>query len=64
MNCHDRQKDCLLGLAVPDALGAAVEFEMPGSFPEVTGYAANSLGRTGAKAGFRPSGCRGWPGRT
>ncbi len=34
----DRQHGTLLGLAVGDALGAAVEFEMPGSFPEVTGY--------------------------
>ena len=34
----DRQRGTLLGLAVGDALGAAVEFEMPGSFAEVTGY--------------------------
>ncbi len=34
----DRQRGTLFGLAVADALGAAVEFEMPGTFPEVTGY--------------------------
>lgn len=34
----DRQRGTLLGLAVGDALGAAVEFEMPGSFPDMTGY--------------------------
>jgi len=35
---HDRQRGTLIGLAVGDALGAAVEFESPGTFPEVTGY--------------------------
>jgi ADP-ribosyl-[dinitrogen reductase] hydrolase len=34
----DRLRGTLLGLAIGDALGAAVEFEPPGSFPEVTGY--------------------------
>ena len=34
----DRQRGTLFGLAVGDALGAAVEFETPGTFPEVTGY--------------------------
>jgi len=34
----DRQRGTLLGLAVGDALGAAVEFEMPGTFEPVTGY--------------------------
>ena len=34
----DRQRGTLLGLAVGDALGAAVEFKSPGTFPEVTGY--------------------------
>jgi hypothetical protein len=29
----DRQRGTLLGLAIGDALGAAVEFEPPGSFP-------------------------------
>jgi ADP-ribosyl-[dinitrogen reductase] hydrolase len=34
----DRQRGTLFGLAVGDALGAAVEFQAPGTFPEVTGY--------------------------
>jgi ADP-ribosyl-[dinitrogen reductase] hydrolase len=34
----DRQRGTLLGLVIGDALGAAVEFEMPGTFPEVTGF--------------------------
>jgi len=34
----NRQRGTLLGLAIADALGAAVEFKSPGSFPEVTGY--------------------------
>jgi ADP-ribosylglycohydrolase len=34
----DRQRGILLGLAVGDALGAAVEFRSPGTFPDVTGY--------------------------
>lgn len=34
----DRGRGCLLGLAVGDALGAAVEFSVPGSFEPVTGY--------------------------
>ena len=34
----DSQRGTLLGLAIGDALGAAVEFRPPGSFPEVTGY--------------------------
>jgi ADP-ribosyl-[dinitrogen reductase] hydrolase len=34
----DRQRGALIGLGVGDALGAAVEFERPGDFPEVTGY--------------------------
>lgn len=32
----DRQRGTLLGLAVGDALGAAVEFEMPCAFADVT----------------------------
>lgn len=36
----DRQRGALVGLAVGDALGAAVEFRRPGSFPPVTGYRA------------------------
>lgn len=34
----DRQRGTLLGLAVGDALGAAVEFEPPGTFTAVSGY--------------------------
>ena len=34
----DRQRGMLLGLAVGDALGAAVEFKAPGSFVPVTDY--------------------------
>jgi ADP-ribosylglycohydrolase len=34
----DRQRGTFLGLAIGDALGAAVEFKPPGTFPEVTGY--------------------------
>jgi ADP-ribosyl-[dinitrogen reductase] hydrolase len=34
----DRRRGAFLGLAVGDALGAAVEFKAPGTFPEVTGY--------------------------
>jgi ADP-ribosyl-[dinitrogen reductase] hydrolase len=36
MNVRDRQRGALFGLAVDDALGAAVEFMPPGSFPPVT----------------------------
>ena len=36
----DRQRGTLVGLAVGDALGAAVEFKRPGSFQNVTGYRA------------------------
>lgn len=36
----DRQRGALIGLAVGDALGAAVEFKSPGSFKPVTGYRA------------------------
>ena len=35
---NDRRRGTLIGLAVGDALGAAVEFQSPGSFPPVTGY--------------------------
>ncbi len=38
MNVTDRQRGALIGLAVGDALGAAVEFMPPGSFPPVTDY--------------------------
>jgi ADP-ribosyl-[dinitrogen reductase] hydrolase len=35
---RDRQRGALIGLAVGDALGAAVEFMSPGSFPKVTSF--------------------------
>jgi ADP-ribosyl-[dinitrogen reductase] hydrolase len=35
---NDRCRGTLIGLAVGDALGAAVEFRSPGSFKPVTGY--------------------------
>jgi ADP-ribosylglycohydrolase len=35
---NDRKSGVLLGLAIGDALGAAVEFKSPGSFKAVTGY--------------------------
>ena len=34
----DRQRGTLFGLSTGDALGAAVEFKAPGTFPEVTSY--------------------------
>ena len=40
MNSMDRQRGTLLGLAVGDALGAAVESKPPGSFEPVTDYRA------------------------
>ena len=45
----DRRRGALIGLAVGDALGAAVEFKSPGSFAPVTGY--RSGGPHGLKAG-------------
>jgi ADP-ribosylglycohydrolase len=44
----DRQRGMLLGLAIGDALGAAVEFELPGSFEPVIGY------RGGGPHGLEP----------
>jgi len=44
----DRQRGTFLGLAVGDALGAAVEFRRPGTFPPVTGY------RSGGPHGLAP----------
>ena len=35
---RDRQRGALIGLAVGDALGVAVEFRSPGSFVPVTGF--------------------------
>ncbi|MGN6545917.1 MAG: ADP-ribosylglycohydrolase family protein [Aureliella sp.] len=40
MSTLDRKRGCLIGLAVGDALGAAVEFMPPGSFVPVSGYRA------------------------
>jgi ADP-ribosyl-[dinitrogen reductase] hydrolase len=40
MTIQDRQRGCLFGLAIGDALGAAVEFQPPGSFKPVSGYRA------------------------
>ena len=34
----DRLRGCLIGLAVGDSLGAAVEFQPPGTFQLVTDY--------------------------
>ncbi len=34
----DRRRGAIFGLAIGDALGAAVEFKSPGTFPEVTGF--------------------------
>lgn len=44
----DRQRGCLIGLAVGDALGAAVEFMSPGSFAPVTTF------RSGGPHGLDP----------
>jgi ADP-ribosylglycohydrolase len=44
----DRQRGALVGLAVGDALGAAVEFQPPGIFPEVTDF------RAGGPHGLEP----------
>lgn len=38
MNTTDRKRGALIGLAVGDALGAAVEFRQPGTFSPVTCY--------------------------
>ena len=38
MQRTNHQCGALLNFAASDTLGAAVEFEMPGTFPEVTGY--------------------------
>jgi ADP-ribosyl-[dinitrogen reductase] hydrolase len=45
---NNRKRGALLGLAIGDALGAAVEFRSPGTFAEVTGY------RGGGPHGLRP----------
>src|SRR5205823_8279711 len=46
---RDRCRGALIGLAVGDALGAAVEFKSRGSFAPVTGY--RNGGPHGLKAG-------------
>jgi len=48
MDVHDRKRGTLIGLAVDEALGAAVEFKSPGSFFKVTGY------RGGGPHGLEP----------
>lgn len=48
MSSSDRQRGALIGLAVGDALGAAVEFKQPGTFESVTGY------RAGGPHGLEP----------
>ena len=49
LSALDRARGSLLGLAVGDALGAAVEFQAPGSFEPVTGMRAG--GTLGLEAG-------------
>src|SRR3954451_19531314 len=49
MNEVDRCRGALIGLAIGDALGAAVEFKPPGSFAPVIGY--RSGGPHSLKAG-------------
>src|SRR5689334_13947460 len=48
MQTPDRLRGALVGLAVGDALGAAVEFQEPGSFPPVTGFRAGGPHRLNA----------------
>lgn len=45
----DRRRGALIGLAVGDALGTAVEFSSPGTFAPVVGY--RSGGPHGLQAG-------------
>lgn len=47
MTGRDRCRGMFLGLAVGDALGAAVEFKPPGTFPEVVGYRGGGPHRLG-----------------
>src|SRR5262249_60838463 len=46
----DQQRGMVLGLAIGDALGAAVQFKPPGTFPEVTGFRAGGAHRLQAGA--------------
>ena len=48
MTLIDRRRGCLLGLAIGDALGAAVEFAPPGTFAKVTDYRAGGPHRLAA----------------
>ena len=48
MTLLDRRRGCLIGLAVGDALGAAVEFMHEGSFEPVSGYGAGGAHRLNA----------------
>jgi len=48
LTSDERRRGCLLGLAIGDALGAAVEFSPPGSFEPVTGF------RAGGPHGLKP----------
>jgi ADP-ribosylglycohydrolase len=45
---RDRRRGALIGLAIGDALGAAVEFQRPGTFVEVTGFRGGGLHRLAA----------------
>src|ERR1700726_508142 len=45
---NDRRRGTLIGLAVGDALGAAVEFKSPGSFAPVTGHRSGGPHRLNA----------------
>lgn len=45
---RDRQRGALVGLAVGDSLGAAVEFKSPGEFVPVTGYRSGGPHRLNA----------------
>ena len=39
----DCQRGTILGVSIGDALAAAVEFQPPGTFPEVTGFRGGGL---------------------
>ncbi len=47
LDLNDRRAGALLGLAIGDALGAAVEFQPPGAFVKVTDYRAGGPHRLG-----------------